>query len=78
MASLNNITDRWEQDKLLDEGIDSSTIQRRTGLKSEPTNNALLLLDEHNYLAVYDDATANLKVVLHPYFFDVNRWQWRT
>lgn len=75
LASLNNITDRWEQDKLLDEGIDSSTIQRRTGLKSEPTNNALLLLDEHNYLAVYDDATANLKVVLHPYFFDVNRWQ---
>lgn len=34
LASL-NITGRREQDKLLDEGIDYSTIQRRTGLKSE-------------------------------------------
>lgn len=74
LASLNNITERREQDKLLDEGIDSSTIQRRTGLKSEATNNALRLLDKHNYLAVYDDATANLKVVLHPDFFEIKRW----
>lgn len=74
LASLNNITERYEQDKLLDEGMDSSTIQRRTGLKAEVTNNALRLLSGHNYLAVYDDATANLKVVLHPYFFEDNRW----
>ena len=74
LESLNNITDRWEQNKLLNKGIDSSTIQRRTGLKSEATNNALRLLDECNYLAVYDDATANLKVVLHPDFFEEKRW----
>lgn len=74
LESLNNIIDRWEQNKLLNEGIDSSTIQRRTGLKSEATNNALRLLDEYNYLAVYDDATANLKVVLHPDFFEEKRW----
>ncbi len=78
LESLYRITDRWEQDKLLNEGIDSSTIQRRTKINAENTNNALHLLDRHKYLAVYDDATANLKVVLHPDFFEVNRYRQRT
>ncbi|WP_083522135.1 DUF3987 domain-containing protein [Desulfovibrio fairfieldensis] len=78
LESLYRITNRWEQDKLLNEGIDSSTIQRRTKINAENTNNALHLLDRHKYLAVYDDATANLKVVLHPDFFEVNRYRQRT
>ena len=69
LESLKKITDRWEQDKILDDGIDSTTIQQRIGVKSKEVNNALQLLDSHNYLAVYDDATNNLKVALHSDFF---------
>ena len=69
LQSLKNIVDSWEQDKILDDGIDSTTIQQRIGVKSKEVNNALQLLDEHNYLAVYDDATNNLKIALHPDFF---------
>lgn len=69
LTSLNNITDCWEQDKLINEGIDSSTIQRRTSITAKHTNNALRLLDRHNYLVVYDNATQNLNVMLHPDFF---------
>ncbi len=70
LESLKKITDRWEQDKLLEDGIDSTTIQQRIGVKSKEVNNALQLLDKRNYLAVYDDATNNLKIALHPDFFD--------
>lgn len=51
-------------------GIDSTTLQQRIGRKSKDVNNALRLLEKHNYLAIYDDATNNLKVVLHPYFYN--------
>lgn len=70
LESLYRITDRWEQDKLIDDGIDSTTIQQRIGVKSKEVNNALQLLDRHNYLVVYDDASNNLKIALHPYFYD--------
>ena len=70
LESLYRITDRWEQDKLIDDGIDSTTIQQRIGIKSKDVNNALRFLDRHNYLAVYDDASNNLKIALHPYFYD--------
>lgn len=70
LESLYRITDRWEQNKLIDDGIDSTTIQQRIGIKSKDVNNALRFLDRHNYLAVYDDASNNLKVALHPYFYD--------
>lgn len=69
LESLCNITEPYEQDKLINEGIDSSRIQRRTKLKSKDVNNALRLLETHNYLKVYDDATDNLKVILHSDFF---------
>ena len=70
LESLYRITDRWEQDKLIDDGIDSTTIQQRIGVKSKEVNNALQLLDRHNYLVVYDDASNNLKIALHTYFYD--------
>lgn len=69
LKSLGNITDSWERNKLLADGIDSTTLQQRIGCKSKEVNNALRLLEKHSYLAVYDDATNNLKVVLHPNFF---------
>ena len=59
LESLYRITDRWEQGKLIDDGIDSTTIQQRIGIKSKDVNNALRFLARHNYLAVYDDASNN-------------------
>ena len=70
LESLYRITDRWEQNKLINDGIDATTIQQRIGVKSKDVNNALRLLDRHNYLAVYDDASNNLKIALHPDFYD--------
>ena len=70
LESLGNITGRWERDKRIADGIDSTTLQQRIGCKSKEVNNALRLLETHNYLAVYDDATNNLKVALHPNFYD--------
>ena len=69
LESLGNVTDLWEQNKLIADGIDSTTLQQRIGCKSKVVNNALRLLETHNYLAVYDDATNNLKVALHPNFY---------
>lgn len=69
IESLRHINDSWEQNKLIAEGIDSTTLQQRIGSKSKEVNNALRLLEEHNWLAVYDDATNNLKVALHPNFY---------
>ncbi|MTJ92341.1 MAG: DUF3987 domain-containing protein [Desulfovibrio sp.] len=70
LESLGNVTDFWEQNKLIADGIDSTTLQQRIGCKSKEVNNALRLLETYNYLAVYDDATNNLKVALHPNFYD--------
>ena len=70
LESLGNVTDLWEQNKLITDGIDSTTLQQRIGCKSKVVNNALRLLEKHNYLAVYDDATNNLKVALHPNFYN--------
>ena len=69
IESLSHINDSWEQDRLIAEGIDSTTLQQRVGSKSKEVNNALRLLEAHKYLAVYDDATNNLKVILHPNFY---------
>ena len=69
IESLIHINDSWERGKLITEGIDSTTLQQRVGSKSKEVNNALRLLEAHKYLAVYDDATNNLKVILHPNFY---------
>lgn len=69
LKSLGNVTDSWEQNKLIADGIDSTTLQQRISSKSKEVNNALRLLEKHNYLAVYDDATNNLKIALHPNFY---------
>lgn len=69
LESLYRITDRYEQERIITEGIDSTTIQQRIHVNAKETNNALRFLDRHNYLAVYDDATNNLKVALRPDFF---------
>ena len=69
LDSLYRITDYWEQDKLLNEGIDSTTIQQRIGVKSKEVNNALIMLERHNYIRIYDYGTKNLKIILHPYFY---------
>lgn len=52
IESLRNINDSWEQNKLIAEGIDSTTLQQRIGSKSKEVNNALRLLEKHNWLAV--------------------------
>lgn len=73
VQSLMRINVRHERNCILNKGTDSSTIQRRIDVKSKEVNNALILLDRHNVLAVYDDATNNLKVVLHRDFFNFFR-----
>ena len=69
IESLVRIDEIWEQNKLITDGIDSTTLQQRIGCKSKEVNNALRLLETYNYLAIYDDATNNLKVILHPSFY---------
>lgn len=67
VKSLLNIDNRRE---ILDKGIDSRTIQQRTGLKKKETDNALYLLDRHDYIRVYDGVSSNLTVILHPFFYE--------
>ena len=44
-------------------------IRQHIGVKSKDVNSALRLLDRHSYLAVYDDASNNPKIALHPDFY---------
>lgn len=67
VRSLLSIDNRRE---ILDKGIDSRTIQQRTGLKKEETDNALRLLDKYDYIRVYDGVSSNLTVILHPFFYE--------
>lgn len=61
------------ESKIYWDGLDSRTMQIRTGLNKEQANNALAVLDRHNYLIVYDNGSPNLKFVLHPDFYDERR-----
>lgn len=68
IKSLLRISPEEWQDVLFN-GKDSTALQQRVGAKYAEMNNALRFLERHNVLAVYDDGTRNLKIVLHPLFF---------
>ena len=78
--SLQKITTNKVEEVILkatEQGKSPATMAKILGIISQvwnhvnakETNNALRFLDRHNYLAVYDDATNNLKVALRPDFF---------
>ena len=72
IETILRISDNNEKWFILNEGQNSTWIQQRIGLKSKEANNALRLLENHNYLAIYDDGSNNLKFTLHPCFFSHN------
>lgn len=72
IESILRISDYSERIHILNEGLNSTWIQQRIGLKSKEVNNSLRLLENHNYLAIYDDGSNNLKFTLHPCFFSHN------
>ncbi len=58
------------ENKIYRDGLNSRDMQIRTHLNKEQANNALAVLDRHNYIRIYDNGSPNLKFVLHPDFYD--------
>lgn len=66
--NLRKISQReWEH--FLHEGISATEIQKRLGKHAEPIRNALELLQQHNYVRIYDKGDTKHNVILHPNFY---------
>lgn len=63
--NLQNISPS-EQIQILQNGITSTTIQKRTGKRAHEISNALTLLQQNDYLRIYDTGDIKNNVILHP------------
>lgn len=51
-------------------GLESRKILQGVGLNREQANNALTLLEKHNFLGIFRNGSSNLKIMLHPDFYE--------